>query len=97
MNTGISQQLARPVADDVLTIVWQSITAQYWPASEREAVDAAIAEARNRLPLAHVSMEGLPPPLASDGYAIDRHGPATRVDDTLIARSHHHGPPLMPA
>lgn len=94
-STWISEQLARPVADDVLTIVWQSITAQYWPASEREAVTAAVAEGRTRMALAHVTMEGVPPPQASDGYAIDQHGPATRVGDTLIARSHHHGLPLV--
>lgn len=94
-STWIAEQLARPVADDVLTIVWQSITAQYWPASEREAVTAAVAEARTRMALAHVSMEGVPPAQTSDGYAIDQHGPATRVDDTLIARSHHHGLPLI--
>lgn len=63
------------MADDVLTIIWQSITDQYWPTSEHEAVAAAVAEARNRMPLAHVSMEGLPPPQTSDGYAIDQHGP----------------------
>lgn len=91
----ICEQLARPVADDVLTIIWQSITAQYWPTSELDAVTAAVAEARNRMPLAHVSMEGVPPPQTSDGYAIDQHGPTTRVDDTFVARSHHHGPPIV--
>lgn len=70
----VGEQLARPMDNDVLTIVWQSITAQYWPASEREAVITAIAEARRRMPLAHVSMEGIPPP-RSDGYATERHGP----------------------
>lgn len=94
-STWISEQLARPVDQDVLTIVWQSITDQYWPRSERAAVAGAIAEARERMPLAHVSMEGLPPPQASDGYAIKQHGPATRVDGALIARSHHHGLPLV--
>lgn len=81
--------------DDVLTIVWQSITAQYWPRSELDAVTAAVAEARCRMPLAYVSMEGLPPAQASDGYSVAEHGPATRVDDTLIARSHHHGLPIV--
>lgn len=94
-STWVREQLARPVADDVLTVIWQSITAQYWPTSEREAVTAAVAEARARIPLAHVSMEGLPPPLTSDGYAVEQHGPATRVDGILIARSHHHGPPVV--
>ncbi len=94
-STWVREQLAQPVAEDVLTVVWQSITAQYWPASERDAVTAAIAESRSRIPLAHVSMEGVPPVLAAKGYAIDQHGPAIRVDDTLIARSHHHGPPVV--
>lgn len=92
-STWIGEQLAHPVDEDVLTIVWQSITAQYWPASESEAVTTAIAEARRRMPLAHVSMEGIPPP-RSDGYVIERHGPMTHTDDELIARSHHHGLPL---
>lgn len=90
-----TEQLALPAADDILTIVWQSITEQYWPAPERAAVAAAVAEARNRMPLAHVSMEGVPPPLTSDGYAIDQHGPEIRLDGTLLARSHHHGVPLI--
>lgn len=88
-------QLARPVDDDVLTILWQSITAQYWPAAERDAVGAAIAEARGRMSLSHVSMEGVPPAQTADSYAIDQHGPEIRVDDDLIARSHHHGPPVV--
>ncbi len=94
-STWIREQLARPIADDVLTVIWQSITAQYWPTSERESVTAAVAVARDRMPLAHVSMGGLPPPQTSDGYAVERCGPATRVDGILIARSHHHGSPVI--
>lgn len=94
-STWLAERLAQPIADDVLTIVWQSITEQYWPTDEREAVATTIAEARNRMPLAQVSMEGVPPPQRADGYRIDQHGPETRVDGILIARSHHHGPPLM--
>ncbi len=94
-STWIAERLARPTADDVLTIVWQSITEQYWPAPEREAVTAAVDEARHRMPLARVRMEGVPPPRSSDGYAIARHGPTIRVDDLLVARSHHHGPPVV--
>jgi hypothetical protein len=44
-STWITEQLARPVANDVLTVVWQSITEQYWPDSEREAVAAALDDA----------------------------------------------------
>lgn len=94
-STWIADQLARPVADDVLTIVWQSITDQYWPKPEREAVTTTVDEARHRMALTRVSMEGVPPPQTSDGYAIDQHGPATRVDDILVARSHHHGLPIV--
>ena len=94
-STWIPEQLARPVAADVLTIIWQSITAQYWPESESEAVTAAIAEARDRMPVAHVSMEGIPPPQTSDGYVVEEYGPVTRVDDILVARSHHHGLPVV--
>ncbi len=94
-STWITEQLARPVANDVLTVVWQSITEQYWPDSERGAVAAALDDARHRMPLAHVSMEGVPPSQGSDGYSIAELGPKTRVDGTLIARSHHHGLPLV--
>jgi hypothetical protein len=52
-------QLAAPPGDDVLTVVWQSITRLYWPAAEIDRVEAALAEAGTRLPLAHVAMEYL--------------------------------------
>lgn len=91
----IVEQLADPpAADDVLTVVWQSITQQYWPAAETAAVIEAVAEARTRMPLAHIVMEGLPPMQGTDGYAIGTHGPTTTVDGAVVARSHHHGPPV---
>lgn len=96
-STWIRAQLARPADPDVLTVVWHSMTAQYWPVAEREAVTAAIVEARVRMPLSHVTMEGVPPPQSTDGYPIDRQGPEIRVDGDLIARSHHHGPPVVMA
>jgi len=91
-------QLAGPPVgggDGVLTVVWQSITQQYWPEEESAAVAAAIEEARRRMPLVHVSMEGVPPPLGPGGYAVAEHGPELRVDGELVARSHHHGPPVV--
>lgn len=91
----IAEQLARPADPGVLTLVWTSITQQYWPAAETGAVDAAIEEARGRGPVAHVAMEGVPPTLASGGYVLDRHGPQTTLDGEVVARSHHHGPPVI--
>ena len=91
----VRAQLAEPVEPGVVTVVWQSITEQYWPADETAAVREALARARSRMPLVHVSMEGVPPPQGTDGYRIADHGPELRVDGDLIARSHHHGPPVV--
>lgn len=91
----IAQRLAAEPDPGVLTVVWQSITQQYWPAPESAAVAEAIEEARSRMPVAHISMEGVPPRQASEGYSVEQHGPELRVDGELIARSHHHGPPVV--
>lgn len=53
----LAEQLAQPVEEDVLTVVWQSITRMYWPTEETARVEAAIAEAGERIPISHVSME----------------------------------------
>lgn len=58
----LERQLAQPTSPDVLTVVWQSITKQYWPAEESAAVDAIVEEARSRMAVAHITMEGLPRP-----------------------------------
>lgn len=42
---------------DVITVVWQSITRQYWPTEEVARVESAIQAAAERSPIAHVSME----------------------------------------
>ncbi|MCA0438297.1 MAG: DUF2332 domain-containing protein [Actinobacteria bacterium] len=91
----LERQLAEPSAPDILTVVWQSITRQYWPAEESAAVDALIDAARQRQPIAHISMEGVPPADGGDGYTIAAHGPELRLDGRLVARSHHHGPPVV--
>ncbi len=91
----LGRQLAEPVAPDVLTVVWQSITRQYWPGDETAAVDEAIDAARGRIAIAHITMEGVPPADGADGYTVAIHGPELRVDGRLVARSHHHGPPIV--
>jgi hypothetical protein len=87
--------LAEPVDDDVLTVVWQSITRMYWPAAELERVDAALAEAGHRLPaLAHVAMEYGP---KDDGAEVTvdvwRHG-RTDAARRLLGTAHDHGLPV---
>lgn len=91
----LERQLAEPADPGVLTVVWESITRQYWPADESARVDALVAAARARMPLAHVTMEGVPPAQVSGGFDIATHGPELRVDGEVIARSHHHGPPVL--
>lgn len=91
----LGEQLSAPVPDDVLTVVWQSITGQYWPVAETADVLAAIEVARGRMPLAHIAMEGVPPRQVSGGFDVATHGPTLAVDGRVIARSHHHGPPLV--
>ncbi|MGH3998952.1 MAG: DUF2332 domain-containing protein [Pseudonocardiaceae bacterium] len=94
-DTWLKEQLAEPTKGDVLTVVWQSITEQYWPVDVAAGVRAAIAEARSRLPVAHVSMEGVPPVQTASGWDIRSDGPALRLDGAMLARSSHHGPPLI--
>ena len=57
--------------------------------------DAAIAAARERMPLCHITLEGVPPVQGTDGYDISRDGPELRVDGRVVARSHHHGVPVV--
>ena len=49
--------LAADAPDGVLTVVWHSITRQYWPVAEIEATARVLAAARNRMPVAHIAME----------------------------------------
>lgn len=53
----LERQLERRADDDVLTVVWQSITRMYWPDAEVARVNAALESAAARIPLAHVAME----------------------------------------
>ncbi len=53
----LESMLAGDGPDGVLTVVWHSITRQYWPAAEIEATARVLATARDRMPLAHIAME----------------------------------------
>ncbi|WP_162248066.1 DUF2332 domain-containing protein [Angustibacter sp. Root456] len=91
----LEQVLAERPDDDVLTVVWQSITRMYWPAEELARVQAALDQAGRRLPrLAHVAME----------YGAAEAGAQLTVDvwrggapdgaRTLVAGVHDHGLPV---
>ncbi|MEP6667411.1 MAG: DUF2332 domain-containing protein [Nocardioidaceae bacterium] len=53
----LEHELAQPLPEDVLTVVWQSITKLYWPAQETARVDDAILQAASSRPVAHLAME----------------------------------------
>ncbi|GGB72660.1 hypothetical protein GCM10011314_10190 [Knoellia flava] len=85
----VRDRLAEPVADDVLTVVWHSITRMYWPKEEYAAMLAAIDEARPRMPVVRVALED-PEVLPESGSWR----PQVEVDDDVIGWCTHHGPPL---
>jgi hypothetical protein len=89
----LRHELARPTADDVLTVVWHSVTRLYWPPEEIAAVDAIIGEARQRQTLAHVAMEF--PPTEGSRRAVLTLGALPGIDQPLaLATVGDHGPPV---
>ncbi|WP_392542906.1 DUF2332 domain-containing protein [Oryzobacter telluris] len=86
----VAEQLARPVDDDVLTVVWHSVTRLYWPTEETAAMEAAVAEARTRIPLAHLCLEHPLP----EGTGVPEAMPRVEVDGVAVAEADHHGPPV---
>jgi hypothetical protein len=66
----LAGRLAEPVADGVLTVVWHSITRQYWPPAEVAAMSEVLDTARCRMPIAHIAMEF--PASGDDGSAVSR-------------------------
>ena len=90
-STWVAERLADVVDDEVLTVVWHSVTRLYWPAEETAAMTAAVDEARARIPVVHVAMEhGWPEPGSGDDPGL----PLVTVDDDVLAICDHHGPPL---
>lgn len=88
----VTQRLAEPVDPGVLTVVWHSVTRMYWPAEETRRLEQAVAEARGRMPLAHVAMEHA---WGSDGLPAGEAGlPTVELDGEVLARCGHHGPPV---
>lgn len=60
----LAEQLADLPEPGVLTVVWHSITRQYWPAQEVARVDSLLEDASSLMPIAHIAMES--PILATD-------------------------------
>ncbi|MBR7743855.1 DUF2332 domain-containing protein [Phycicoccus sp. BSK3Z-2] len=90
----VREQLAQPVASDVLTVVWHSVTRMYWPLEESLAVTAAVEEARDRTAVAHVSMEN-PWEEGAAAPSVDReHLPVVELDGEVLGTCGHHGPPV---
>src|SRR5439155_10699845 len=55
-STWLETQLS--AADpEVLTVVWHSVTRLYWPTTETDRVGRIVAEAGERMPIAHIAME----------------------------------------
>ncbi len=90
----VADRLALPVEDDVLTVVWHSVTRMYWPLEESLALQAAVDEARGRRPVAHVSMENPWHP-GADRPSIEQGAmPVVELDGEVLGGCGHHGPPL---
>ncbi|WP_375432288.1 DUF2332 domain-containing protein [uncultured Friedmanniella sp.] len=70
----LPQRLAAASEDDVLTVVWQSITQLYWSAEEVTAVKTAVAEHGAEHRVARVIMEYE----ADHDLAMDDAGPAAK-------------------
>lgn len=89
----VAERLAEPVDDDVLTVVWHSVTRLYWPREETDAVAAAVERARGAGPVAHVTMEqpwGEGERPVADATVL----PDLELDGEVLGRCGHHGPPL---
>jgi hypothetical protein len=56
-SSWLGSMLAEPAPDGVLTVVWHSITRQYWPVAEIGATERVLESAGHRMPVAHVAME----------------------------------------
>ncbi|GAA4411839.1 DUF2332 domain-containing protein [Fodinibacter luteus] len=87
----VAERLAGPAEPGVLTVVWHSVTRLYWPADETAAMQAAVDEARSRMPVAHVALEH---DWSSAGGGVDPGLPSIELDGEVLGVGDHHGPPV---
>jgi hypothetical protein len=83
-------------ADDVLPVVWHSITRLYWPPDEVAAVEAVLAAYAEHRPVARVALEfgtgedaPIKPELSSTVWS-----PGHRLRHRRLGTAHDHGPPV---
>jgi hypothetical protein len=95
----LDSQLSTAPDPATLTVVWHSVTRQYWPESEVRAVQRVITGARGRLPLAHVAMES-PGPAPDGSYRfaevtvqLSVPGGVNDEQPSLLATAADHGIP----
>lgn len=91
----VARRLAEPTPEDVLTVVWHSVTRMYWPLEESEAVAAAVREARGRGVVAHVSLETPWEAWGSAATGLDPLLPRVELDGEVLGTADHHGPPVV--
>lgn len=92
----LAERLTGRGGEDVLTVVWHSITRLYWPATESEAVDDVLSAYGSQHRLARVSMEfgtGADAPTMPE-LRTTLWLPGDRVRHRLIGTAHHHGVPV---
>ncbi|HEY7042307.1 MAG TPA: DUF2332 domain-containing protein [Nocardioidaceae bacterium] len=88
----LEDQLARGTDGDVLTVVWHSVTRMYWPPEETRRVDATVAAAARRGPVAHVAMEHAPDVMSGADLTLSGIGSDGRpsfVEQTLATVADH--------
>lgn len=92
----LDAQLRQDVDERVLTVVWNSVTEQYWPGDEQKRVHDLLAAAARRIPLAQVSMELVPTqPGARLTVAVSQGaGTSGSFEPVEIARVADHGIPV---
>ena len=56
-SSWLASMLEPPAPDGVLTVIWHSITRQYWPPAEIATTSQVLDAARRRMPIAHIAME----------------------------------------
>ena len=82
--------------DDVLPVVWHSITRLYWPPEEVAAVEAVLTAYAMRRPLARVALEFSSDPDAPTDPEVwsTVWSPGEPPRPRRLGTAHHHGPPV---
>ena len=83
----LTERLAAPADDGVLTVVWHSVFVQYLDDATRAALWAAVDDAAVRMPVAHLSLEAPRAPYLGS--------PVLALDGQVIGEAHAHGIPLV--